>query len=104
MASLEQHKADCVKYLGAPFEDVHKWIDEFFSKYGPSHRRFRHHREGVQEARQLFGEAGAKAAIVHILRDCRNIPRKKDYDSGQADNLGLKSEWPLTTYISYTEA
>jgi hypothetical protein len=74
MASLQQHMKDCEHFLGAPFEEVNRWLDEFMPKVGANHRRFRHHREGIKEAGRLFGEAGAKAAIVHILRDCRNIP------------------------------
>lgn len=103
MASLEQHMADCTKLLGAPFEAVHRWMDEFFAKEGPLHRKHHHHIEGVEEARRLFGDDGANAAIVHILRDCRNIPHQQDYENGTADILGLKRRWPVSAYIRYSE-
>lgn len=103
MAPLYQHMQDCQRFLGASHENVNRWIDEFSAIVGPQHRKFRHHWEGVQEAEKLFGKDGARAAIVHILRDCRNIPRSKDYEEGTADALGLKSEWPVSAYIQYSE-
>jgi len=103
MASLRQHMEDCQRLLGQPHEEVHRWIDEFYSSAGAKHRRFRHHWDGVKEAGQLFGEEGAKAAIVHILRDCRNVPKAADYATGAADVLGLKSTWPVSAYIHYPE-
>lgn len=103
MASLAQHNGDCTKFLGEPFENVNLWIDEFFAQYGPAHRRFRHHREGVEEARELFGDRGAVAASIHILRDCRHIPRKEDYELGYVDALGLKANWSVASYIKYSE-
>lgn len=94
---------DCKRFLGEPFEQVNRWLDEFMPKVGSNHRRYRHHWDGVREARKLFGEAGANAAIVHILRDCRNIPAAEDYETGVADNLGLKANWPASAYIHYSE-
>jgi hypothetical protein len=103
MAPLHQHMADCQRFLGSPHEDVHRWIDEFSATVGPTHRRLRHHWEGVRQAERLFGTDGARAAVVHILRDCRNVPSVDDYNSGVADALGLKSTWPVSAYIHYTE-
>ena len=103
MAPLHQHMKDCERFLGAPYEEVHRWIDEFYATAGPKHRKFRHHWEGVSAAESLFGEEGAKAALVHILRDCRNVPKAEDYESGAADALGLKAAWPVSAYIHYTE-
>jgi len=94
---------DCERFLGSPHEAVHRWMDEFFATAGAKHRRFRHHRAGIREARGLFGEDGAKAATVHILRDCRNIPNAEDYETGAADLLGLKAVWPASAYVHYTE-
>ena len=103
MASLSQHNRDCFRFLGEPFPNVNTWIDEFFTQYGPTHRRFRHHREGIEEARQLFGDRGALAAAIHVLRDCRHIPRKNDYEIGYVDPLGLKTNWSAAAYIKYSE-
>jgi hypothetical protein len=103
MASLSQHNDDCSKFLGESFENVNRWMDEYFAQYGPLHRRFRHHREGVEQARELFGERGALAAAIHIIRDCRHIPRKEDYERGDVDALGLKATWSAATYIKYSQ-
>ncbi len=82
---LEDHCNDCIEKLGQPFREVHLWLDEFARKYSHEnkykHRKFRHHKEGIEEARKLFGDAGAKAAELHILSDNRGwIPDKSDYD------------------------
>jgi hypothetical protein len=78
-------------------------MDEFFAVDGPYHRKHRHHREGVAEARSLFGSLGEKAATIHILRDCRHIPSERDYRMGFVDALGLKKEWSTAAYIKYSE-
>jgi len=103
MASLEQHMKDCERFFGAPFEEVNRWMDEFFATAGANHRKYRHHWEGIREAGELFGADGARAAIVHVLRDCRNIPSQEDYETGAADNLGLVASWPTSAYVHYTE-
>lgn len=103
MAPLIQHMRDCRHLIGDECEDVNRWIDEFFKELGPLHRFKRHHREGIQEAEALFGERGRRAAIIHILRDCRNIPSEKDYVDGAVDKLGLIAKWPVTAYIRYTD-
>jgi hypothetical protein len=103
MAPLQQHMKDCEAFLGAPYEEVNRWMDELFATAGAKHRKYRHHWEGVREARALFGEEGAKAAIIHILRDCRNIPSAEDYETGVADQLGLVASWPASAYVHYTE-
>jgi len=103
MASLEQHVKDCTEFLGDGYTQVNRWIDEYFASLGPKHRRIRHHKEGIEEARLLFGEKGALAAIVHILRDCRHIPERGDYESGIVDALGLKKTWPTSAYSAYSE-
>ena len=103
MASFAQHTQDCRRFLGADFAEVNRWIDQYFETYGPSHRKFLHHREGVEQAREIFGDSGAIAAAIHILRDCRHIPSKQDYDLGYVDALGLKKHWSTAAYIKYSD-
>jgi len=103
MASLEQHIRDCRQLVGEPCEDVNRWIDGYFNEFGPYHRFKRHHREGIQEAQTLFGDRGRRAAAVHVLRDCRHIPRASDYSDGKVDRLGLVARWPVSAYIHYPE-
>lgn len=80
MAHFEQHCRDCKAILGNRHEDVNKWLDALFWKKGAGHRRYRHHSNGVRQAKELFGVEGAKAAVVHIVRDCGQVPRERDYD------------------------
>jgi hypothetical protein len=80
MAKFEQHCFDCKAILGNRHEEVNRWMDGLFWKKGPAHRRFRHHMHGVRKAQELFGPEGAKAAIVHIVRDMGAVPRERDYD------------------------
>ena len=86
MAKFEDHCRDCERLLGDKHENVNRWIDELFKQYGGKHRRHRHCWKGVREARQLFGDLGAKAAIVHIVRDCGAVPAQRTYDE---QSLGI---------------
>lgn len=103
MASLSQHKKDCLHFLGQEFEAVHVWLDEYFSQFGPYHRRVRHHYEGATQVAEIFGEQAKAAAIIHILRDCRHVPSHRDYDDGYVDALGLKRNWSTAAYIRYND-
>lgn len=74
MASFEDHCKECKQKLGEPFPQVHIWLDEFFGKgiykYRiEEHRRERHHKEGVEQIRQAWGEKAAQAARLHIMND-----------------------------------
>jgi len=89
MAHFNQHCRDCKNLLGDPCENVNRWIDELFKTKGPNHRRIRHHWNGVWEAFRLFGEIGARAAIVHIVRDCGAVPNERWFDREDANALGI---------------
>jgi len=104
MASLLQHMSDCRRFLGDDYEPIHRWLDNCFTQFGPYHRCERHHEEGVRLVRQMFGEEAAKAALIHILRDCRHIPKQSDYECGYVDALGLKKNWSTAAYIQYTDS
>ena len=73
MAAFEEHCEDCVKELGKPYEEVHRWLDELFRKVGPKHRSIRHHNEGIEEVRAKWGDEAAKAAEIHIKKDCYGV-------------------------------
>ena len=70
MAGFQEHCSDCLRELGKPWEQVHRWLDELQPEYGPMHRRFRHHTEGVERVRAQWGDEAARAAEIHIRRDC----------------------------------
>lgn len=77
--------------FGQRYEGVHRWLDEFASKYSRSekykHRKFRHHKEGVEEARTVFGDIGALVAEQHIRLDNEGwLPEKKYYELPEYDD------------------
>ena len=79
MASFEEHCADCRQELGEDFPQVHKWLDALFRILGPKHRSARHHTDGVEQVRKMWGDRAAQAAEIHIRRDCGGkVPSAKD--------------------------
>ena len=79
MPSLFEHSADCRRELGEPFEYVHEWLDALFKVMGPKHRSARHHAGGVEHVRKMWGDRAARAAEIHIMRDCGGVvPSEKD--------------------------
>ncbi len=73
MASFEQHCAESVASFGKPYDQVHRWLDEFAGRppYGMRHRKLRHHRAGIEEVRKLWGDEAAAAARQHIISDLK---------------------------------
>ena len=89
---FEEHCQECSQVLGHRCEKVHRWLDEFFWKLGPAHRKLRHHKDGVERVRQLWGDLAASAAELHIRSDfpgLNDIPDADDYVTGK---LGIKWE------------
>ncbi len=78
MSSRSQHSADCRRELGEPFEQVHEWLDALFKALGPKHRSARHHAGGVEQIRKMWGDRAARAAEIHIMRDCGVVPSERD--------------------------
>ena len=103
MSDDAQHAADCRQLLGDNFGYVHAWMDSCFREFGPLHRKVRHHAEGVHEAFLLFGQAGARAALVHILRDCLHLPRRSDYELQSVDPLGIPSYMSIADIVGFGE-
>ena len=70
---LQEHEKESLALFGKPYTEVHLWLDAFAGtpEYGMRHRRKRHHKTGVREARELFGEEGALAARLHIISDLK---------------------------------
>lgn len=73
MPSFEAHCEECIKQLGKPFEEVHRWLDEFAysEKYGMRHRKVRHHEAGIKECMKQFGDECGAAARIHIIMDLK---------------------------------
>ncbi len=78
MASIQEHCEDCRRELGEDFRQVHEWMDALFSALGPKHRNARHHAGGVEQVRRMWGDRAARAAEIHICRDCGGqVPTEK---------------------------
>ena len=84
MASYKEHCADCKEALGKDWSVVHRWLDECY-KLMPGnllHRGFRHHTEGVEKVRAMWGDDAALAAEIHIKRDfpgLEGVPTVEDW-------------------------
>lgn len=75
---FEQHCERCQRLLGAPWQEVHLWLDQYawhaaLAWQAPSfrvdHRKYLHNREGIAQVRAMWGEDAAQAAIRHVLDD-----------------------------------
>ena len=73
MPSFTEHCAETTAALGMPYEDVHRWLDEFAGKppLGMRHRKVRHHFAGIEQVRKLWGDQAATAARLHIIANLK---------------------------------
>ena len=88
MATTLEHMESCRKKFGKPFEEVHRYLDQWHGMFGGRHRFMLHHKEGVEDVRKTWGDEAAAAAEDHIMLDCNGIPNKEDYISKKVDWLG----------------
>jgi hypothetical protein len=90
MANILQHAIDCKLLLGNGYEEVHHYLDQYAKIFNPElfldyHRTFLHNSYGLEIIRNLYGEEGKKAAIIHLTRDygdtCINLEKVlKDFN------------------------
>ena len=93
MPSHKHHCADCAEKLGSPFPEVHAWLDAFHEGGGDvAHRAVRHHMEGVEEVRRLWGDEAARAAVLHIMLDWDGI-REDDIPKTRQEAENFVSKW-----------
>jgi hypothetical protein len=92
MAYQHEHCADCLRILGQEWPEVHRWLDELSGQHRDNHRQHRHHSEGVEAVRKMWGDEAALAAEIHIVVDCWGIPNAADYMTGQVNKFGFTSE------------
>lgn len=94
MAYLYEHCAGCKLLLGNEWKEVHKWLDACYKEYGQVHRCHRHHAEGIEEIRKMWGDEAALAVNIHIIVDCWGIPSQADYvyETGQVNVNGFTPE------------
>jgi len=70
---FEDHCKESIELFGAPYGEVHNWLDEFMGteKYGMRHRRVRHHKQGLTQVESIFGKDAVKVAKQHIISDLK---------------------------------
>ncbi len=73
MPTFEEHCEESIRLFGQPFEEVHRWLDEFAGSplYGMRHRKKRHHEAGIQQVFRHFGELASQTARQHIISDLK---------------------------------
>jgi hypothetical protein len=73
--TFEEHCEESIRLFGKPYEEVHRWLDEFMGApgLGARHRKIRHHEAGIRKAVKLFGQEVGKVARQHIISDLKNV-------------------------------
>lgn len=73
MSTLADHCQESIRVFGKPYDEIHKWLDEFAGskEYSYRHRKLRHHEEGIRQAVELFEEEAREVARCHILSDLK---------------------------------
>jgi hypothetical protein len=73
MPRFEDHCAESLRLFGKPYEEVHRWLDEFAGtpQYGFRHRRKRHHEDGIHQIVDLIGMEAEEVARHHIVSDLK---------------------------------
>ena len=92
MPSFDEHKRKTVESgYSEDWAEVHLWLDGMAQQVGIlEHRKYRHHREGIEEVRSRWGDEAAAAAELHIMEDCDGyVPAFEDYSTGTVNSFGL---------------
>lgn len=76
----KEHCKECQEKLGKDWSIVHRWLDEFAGQDLGNHRVFRHHKEGIEEVRKMWGDEAMEAAKLHVVADMAYIPTKDEMD------------------------
>lgn len=79
MSEIKNHCEDCEALLGDACLEVHEFLDQYapffpirvFYEY---HRSFLHNSYGLKLIKEKWGEIGAKAAMIHLVRDWLGTP------------------------------
>ena len=92
MPSEPEHLSIDRRELGHEFPEVHRTLDQFAhfpdGEFLQRHRKFLHHKEGIEYIRMRDGELAGLSAELHVMEDCGHIPNMEDYHNGNVDNYG----------------
>jgi len=75
----QEHCKRAEEKFGKPWYVVHRWLDEFAKQDLSNHRRARHHKDGINEVKNLWGEEAAKVAEQHIMDDMGGFVPEADW-------------------------
>lgn len=74
MPGLKEHEERSILMLGAPWTEVHVWLDRFYLRApGVAHRIALHHRLGIELGVATLGEAARDALELHVEQDFGRI-------------------------------
>lgn len=99
---LSDHIAECMKKLGNPYEEVHKWLDRFAwmadGSFDPNHREYLHNEDGIETIRAKWGDKAAEAARLHIISDLKMEGLKKG-DPIPKDSREYRRRFPTSVTL-----
>lgn len=96
----DEHKATSLRLLGCGFKEVHAFLDQFFEKYGMSHRCLLHHQLGVELAAAQFGEETRPAAELHIIEDLLpGVELDQDWQNFRSQIPGSWKDYPEPLFV-----
>ena len=92
MAKIKTHCDDCIRLLGAPYKEVHEWLDFYAKKWNPGkyleyHRQFRHTDKALQEQFKEWGFYRQQAAKIHIIRDNELYVLNREFDRVEVEEI-----------------
>lgn len=100
MADLTEHSATCLRLLGREFKEVHAFLDQFFPKYGMSHRQILHHQLGIALAAAQFREDSRPAAELHIIEDLlQGVELDQDWQTLRDHIPGSWKDYPEPLFV-----
>ncbi len=87
-----EHEKISIEMFGKPYSEVHAFLDQYFSSYGPHHRIVLHHQAGVCKAIKQFGGSTRPVAEQHIIDDLGFVPDDFNHKEFKIDRI-CASTW-----------
>jgi len=100
-----EHCKECLEKMGKEWDHIHRWLDCTARDYFPwmGHRQIRHHTEGVEKVRSLFGDEAAEAAEMHIISDEGCVPTKEEIKKKYGPSPFIDDNGEYPTYTDETQ-
>lgn len=101
---VDDHVRSSREKFGKSFSEVHFFLDQYFKRFGPSHRILLHHQKGVELVVKQFGEEAKKPAELHIQEDVGCLPEDwHSYGDPVFINLELYDDLEAELKILYPD-